>query len=496
MARKVDHTLELEGRLVAQTPIHVGGAEEGLVSDMPLAVDGQGRFYLPGTALGGAIRAHCRVQARDLMWGFAGPGDDGHASQVIVEDAPAQAAPLAELWHGNGIDRRWGAAAQGIKYDREVLPRGTAFDFRLTLEVPRATDLGERRAFMAWLIDELESGRIGFGAAGTRGLGRAALTGTRCRERDWASPAGILAWVRGEAPDWRARWDAERGRHRPGACEAVRISIDWRPSGPLMSKAARDGVVVDGMPFVSRRADGRLALTLPGAGIKGAWRSQAERIVRTVLGREVDTAAHHTQVDVPIAADLFGRARPLDHRPGQARAGVRRKGRLAFATCYAEFALDAADWDRLEQDLAPWQGPPDAARPLTLAMHVAIDRWTGGAAESLLYSAVEPGRLRWEPLELRLDAAARPLAEFALLWLTLRDFCAGRVPLGWGVNRGYGDIAVQAVRLEGLGALWDGADTLALSVAEGVIDTTPIADLLAAAGRAWTDRLAAEGATR
>jgi CRISPR/Cas system CSM-associated protein Csm3 (group 7 of RAMP superfamily) len=498
MSRKVNHTLELAGELVAQTPLHVGGAEEGLISDMPLAVDGQGRFYLPGTSLGGAIRAHCRVpDDKDSIWGFAKRDGTGNASQVIVEDAPAQAAPLAELWHGNGIDRRWGTAAQGVKYDREVLPRGTVFNFRLTLEVLQGQDLAGQRAFLGWLTAELEAGQIAFGGAGTRGLGRVKLTGTRCRERDWSRPEGILAWIRGESEDRRALWEDERKRHVTAPADRVRIEIDWHPKGPLMSKAARDGVVVDGMPFVSRRDDGQLALTLPGAGIKGAWRGQAERIVRTVLGRDVTVEAHHEQVDVPIAADLFGRARPADRQGVKTKTGQRRKGRLGFATCYAAFALEDQAWDRLEQEEDPWRSPPDGDRPMTLAMHVAIDRWTGGAAESLLYSAVEPDcSIQWEPIVLTFDASCEPLAELALLWLTLRDFCAGRIPLGYGVNRGYGDLEVTGIRIEGLNALWDGADAVALEVKQGRIDETPVAALLTVLAAAWTRRIQTEENTR
>ena len=54
MAREIIKTLILEGELVAETPLHIGGADTGHTTDMALAVDGCGRYYLPGTSLAGA----------------------------------------------------------------------------------------------------------------------------------------------------------------------------------------------------------------------------------------------------------------------------------------------------------------------------------------------------------------------------------------------------------------------------------------------------------
>jgi len=499
MARKLERTLRIEGQLVAETPLHVGGAEAAAHSDMPLAVDGQGRYYLPGTSVAGAIRAHCRAFDEAKPWGFAEGPDKGAASRIIVDDAPTLDTPAVELWHGNGIDRRWGTAADQVNYDREVLPRGTRFAFRLQLEIGDEQDIGARRGLAAWLLDELEHGRIAFGAGATRGLGRVRLENAICDEQDWSSPRGILSWLeQGKATDCRAAWTKALEHFVPPRARAwLELTIHWRPKGPLMSKSARDGVVVDGLPFLSRLANGEFALTLPGAGIKGAWRSHAERIIRTVRGADdkVRSDKHHEQVDVPLAAELFGLARPEERAdPEDPKAGKPdakgSKGLLAFRTCYANFSLPVARWSELERDEDQWRSPPSSARPMTMAMHVAVDRWTGGAADGLLFSAVEPGRLSWEPIRLRVDLSQSPLAELALFWLTLRDFCAGRIPLGYGVNRGYGDLEVDEVILAGLDRLQPETDEnkqneLSLKVEDGVIDETPVAELVQRLQSAW-----------
>ncbi|MEN9226899.1 MAG: hypothetical protein Q6M54_15650, partial [Thermostichus sp. DRC_bins_24] len=83
------------------------------------------------------------------------------------------------------------------------------------------------------------------------------------------------------------------------------------------------------------------------------------------------------------------------------------------------------------------------------AFHVAIDRWTGGAADGFLYSTLEPIGIDWDPIYLRLDldrAGKNPLSVVALVFLLLRDMAHGRIPIGFGVNRGLGAIQINQVK--------------------------------------------------
>ena len=86
--------------------------------------------------------------------------------------------------------------------------------------------------------------------------------------------------------------------------------------------------------------------------------------------------------------------------------------------------------------------------------HVAIDRWTGGAAEGLLFSVLELHDSNWEPLEIRLNLARLPVehadAAVALTILVLRDFAAGWIPLGSQTTRGLGAITVTSIDVRGL----------------------------------------------
>lgn len=471
MAREISHTLILEGELVADSPIHVGGADTGHSSDLPLAIDGQDRYYLPGTSTAGAIRAWEMTVDDDAIWGHADK-NDGQASFIIIDDAPAIDAPRAELWHGVGIDRCTGGAANGIKFDRQILPQGTRFRFRLQREVSSAQDLPEARARMGRLLLALEKGQIPFGAAQTRGFGRMHLERATGSEHGWSKKEEILAWLRGAQTDAIPQWRACAETSTHTETTQYHITIHWRPRGPLMSKSAYDGMDVDMLPFVSRARNGNYALTLPGSSIKGALRSHAERIIRTVLDNDCNAQSkqHFEQTDVPLVRELFGAARTPDRKDDGARKTTppAARGLLAVETCYAEISLPDSDLEKISVDFAAWKPADTQVRKLHKADHVAIDRWTGGASDGALYNAIEPDRgLEWEPIRLHIDLRrGERYAERALLWLVLCDLAAGRIPLGFGVNRGYGDILIDHLELSGL----DNAPPLTLSVRDGVID--------------------------
>src|SRR5581483_5809484 len=101
------------------------------------------------------------------------------------------------------------------------------------------------------------------------------------------------------------------------------------------------------------------------------------------------------------------------------------------------------------------------------AFHVAIDRWTSGAAESMLFTVLEPHGISWGDIELTVDLSRLPgvlrSPAAALLLLVLRDLAAGRLPLGFAVNRGMGAVKVDEITItpHGAGTPW-GDDPITL----------------------------------
>ncbi|MCS6787465.1 MAG: RAMP superfamily CRISPR-associated protein [Thiobacillaceae bacterium] len=459
MARRLTRLFRLTGTLVADQPLHVGGLDELAVTDQPVARDGFGRPYLPGTSLAGALFAamgeHASAAHRGAVDENKGPTC---ASRVLIEDAPLLDGVIPELWDGVGIDRVHGAAAARIKYDREVLPAGSRFAFTLSYEADGDDDFA--RAFMGRVVTVLQRG-LPLGASTSRGLGRVRLEGARGLDLNWHDRNAVLSYLSRATAPCEATIDAW---HKAAVATGIQtedgldILVQWRPRLPLMVKAGQEGLATDVLPFVSRLPNGTYALALPGSGLKGALREQAERIVRSVRGLDVEAdAPFHETVDVPIVRELFGLARRRTQRRGEDSGPGR--GLLTVDSVYANQGHLEQVWRRLADEASP---PPAG---FDRAMHVAIDRWTGGAAEAFLYSAAEPSLdTPWQPIRLRYrprPAHARQTGEqqphrdsrialhLALLWLVLEDLRAGRIALGFGKNRGYGAIVVASICFEG-----------------------------------------------
>lgn len=496
MARKLAQRLCIEATVKAVQPLHVGGYGDTLETDMPLAENGRGEIYLPGTSLAGMLRAwmdrHIAGSSAWLkqLWGDQTGASDDCASRLVVSDAPITLPPglMVERWDGVGIDRQWGTAATGIKFDRVVLPRGATFTLRLSVDLPdQAQDANRIRAGLGHLLAALQSGQLHLGAATTRGLGQITLDSSplNIREQDWSSRAGVLAVLGASNQSSPGKLlTIQNLKDADPACQVdpmdwLDIVIDWQPVGPLMVKAGTDGMAVDMLPMVSGK-DGKLTLVLPGSGVKGALRFQAERIVRTVRGHtalawdQPDNDSERKRLGIQLALELveplFGGGKRRSCTGAQQETG---RGALAVATCYANTTFTPQQWRNIAGAPAETDGTTaetqlyQALRAANLrgnaggpdvqqAYHVAVDRWTGGAAESLLYSALEPLGLQWEPLHLRLDlgrlssrypALAKPAV--ALLLLVLRDLNAKRIPLGFGGNRGYGEVNVRNIRFTG-----------------------------------------------
>jgi hypothetical protein len=86
-----------------------------------------------------------------------------------------------------------------------------------------------------------------------------------------------------------------------------------------------------------------------------------------------------------------------------------------------------------------------------IATHVGLGRWTGGAADHLLFTVAEPWGIDWHPIVIEVDVG-HPRFRPAMLHLVLRTLLAaeeGRVPLGGSVTRGLGTIGIDRIEVQG-----------------------------------------------
>lgn len=108
--------------------------------------------------------------------------------------------------------------------------------------------------------------------------------------------------------------------------------------------------------------------------------------------------------------------------------------------------------------------------PSVKVTHNAIDRWTGGAVEGLLFNEVVYPHAKWNDIEIEVDTdrllrnvrtdcagtglsekeiESRARASWCLLCLALAELSAGTLPLGGKTTRGLGQVEVTDVSVSG-----------------------------------------------
>ena len=372
---------------------------------------------------------------------------------------------------GNAIDRYWGSVADGALFEHEYLPAGRPLEIVITAQAGLPDGVAvpagavepatpeQIETLFELLLGLFRSERISFG--GRRGAGWG-------RVRPDARPDADF-WTLTKAPlgscddlvSWLSGGQDMAGAITPVDCggpDRMRITIAWNsPTGILVAdprlseaelerkkqekekreRAAQEadqgggqGDVRDdyvpAMQMCTDTAEGK-RLVLPGSSVRGALRSRASRIARTILAarREPvddwsDTGVHdQLAADPVLVRDLFG--------------STEQRGALTV--------LDT---------LAASNG---ASRNIP---HNAGDRWTGGVAGGALYGE-EVHDAQWGDLTLELDPNSfspqanvdRRKAAWCLLGLVLAELAAGTLPLGSRGTRGLGQVRVTGIRIAG-----------------------------------------------
>ena len=372
---------------------------------------------------------------------------------------------------GNAIDRYWGSVADGALFEHEYLSAGRPLEIVITAQaglpdgvavpagaVEPATPEQVETLF-GLLLGLFGSERIAFGGRQGAGWGRV--------RPDARPDAGF--WTLARAPlgscddlvSWLSGGQDTAGAITPVDCggpDRMRITVEWNsPTGILVAdpriseaelkrkrqekekreraaqEAGRSGgqgdVRDDYVPAVQMRTDTAEGerLVLPGSSVRGALRSRASRIARTILAARhapvedwSDTDVHDQLAGDPVLVrDLFG--------------STEQHGTLTV--------LDTLAVPQYEPRRVP---------------HNAGDRWTGGVAGGALYGE-EVHDAQWGELTLELNPgsfspradANRRRAAWCLLGLVLAELAAGALPLGSRGTRGLGQVEVTGIRVEG-----------------------------------------------
>ena len=249
----------------------------------------------------------------------------------------------------------------------------------------------------------------------------------------------------------------DQGSSVPSHFRPTTVRIGWNsPTGVFVHDPQAD----DGntqYPLRAKTADNNgenstAPLLLPGTSIRGALRSRCSRIARTVLYANNPPS----QVESFTQADSDGNQVPIDIHEQLAKEP--RLVRYMFGTTEYRGAVRVRDCTTKD------------TRPSVTVTHNAIDRWTGGVVEGLLFNEVTYPHATWNDIVIEVDTArllqnvktdsdigglsrdecltfAR--ASWCLLCIALAELSAGTLPLGGRTTRGHGQVKVTSLSVAG-----------------------------------------------
>lgn len=443
-------TGEPETRTLRAQPDDMAKLEVGKTGEdaevYAVELDAGGRPFLPGTALKALARRTLAGLAPEkaeiietvLFGGIAaqrGGGEDGRADTAIGGRAEFRNAYL--IGHGHHlairgmtkIDAGTRTAADKMLRHQYVVEPGAAFKVEILLD-------GVYEHEVLLLIEALRQWREQDGYAvggGTRqGFGRIVWAHESASLKHWDA-AAIVEWLANPGTDWRDcgkdKSDLTRRSDGPGPVPGLDRSfgIEVGIGGYfLVSYATKKGpdhqeITANRRPLTRGvSADGRSREPLlPGTSMKGALRTQSERILRTMLG---DARLSRADATVQrLANELYGSTHCAGRIAISDLVGAKAETKSHEMVAIDRFSGGAADGAKFTVDV--FEAP-------TLKGRITLDLDGAALPSSALTGQKES------------DVARAPLSQAAigLLALTLRDLRDGDIALGYGTRKGYGDV--------------------------------------------------------
>ena len=400
---------------------HFGGDETG-VADMCLLRDAKGKPFIPGVSIAGVSRSY--LARKLLSWQnyshkdgiknepevlrrlFGGADEDDTMSALIVADAPhVSKQENTFIRDGVRIDVESGTAAEGAKFDIEVVERDIEFQLEFVCIIRQADDQPEFVKLFLALLHGFEKEDIRLGARTRRGYGRGKVDSWEIYDLQMDNPQHVWAWLQNK-PESQGNSSLNPRPLLSDQRNYFRIEADFQLRTSLLIRSSSGDP--EDPDIVHLHSNERPVI--PGTSFAGAFRHRA-----ALIADVLDWKKHGKDED--SVCELFGPIHKQDNNTKQ-QTGL--------------WASRVSIEERLVKKVEPaWQD------------RVAIDRFTGGSLQSALFNEkpVYPIPLKNKirtNVRLRLTLEEPEEAEIGLLLLTLRDFWYGHAALGGETSNGRG----------------------------------------------------------
>ncbi|MFN3421447.1 MAG: RAMP superfamily CRISPR-associated protein [Armatimonadota bacterium] len=526
------------GKIKVNAPLHIGlGLQTPGIAphetDQPILLNSKGEPFIPATSLGGLMRSVGENlvsvldgwDLRDLLSLF-GATRQSQGESKTQESKTEVSPPLSKVrlknarlvknWRGwtevrdsVGIDRKRGAAAEGIKFDYEVAPPGLEFDFWAELRDGNDRD----KILMALVLTAMQTLPLAIGAKGASGLGALQLCLDKVVELNLTDKETLLGFLLEQDKfilnsdgkswdDWRREMlqnqnftvKANHSYHR--IPQVFVFTYQLTVEDPLLVANKRidptlafDGLVTRKNKDLRKRERQEIDTVwmgtgnamdmsdwtpiIPGPSARGVFRSHCERILRTLSwhhaeeclqksGKQVDEQTLRTEYELHCAAkvDLWERDELLQSKVDEKWQQIMRGE-----------GTEEEKWHRAGKEIANlvWQNSDISEKMFGSTFwkslvsvsevylkegakwqemifdHLAVERFSGGAMEGKKFDTLPITQATFEG---KISVWGDENFMLGLVALFFKDFCDGLVRFGSGKTRGYGKLSCKLTKVE------------------------------------------------
>lgn len=427
--------------LEALTPFAIGSGEKDLLTDALVVKDTNGLPFLPGTSLAGVIRSVCANKELDLTpFGYQ-DNDDGKGSCVIFSDGvmigkngkPVDGLRVIDkddafYSHFKTLPTRQhirineeGVSENHGKFDEQVTYKGTRFCFEIEL-LSTGSD-NEAKLYEA-MLDTLYSDTFRVGSGTRSGFGLMKVVTMQRRDYDLTTNADLESYVSRSASLDTPLEGAKEITSNTIPDEKWKLyTLKLKPADFFLFSSGMGDDEADITPVSEAYiewADNipqfkEHSILIPATSIKGALAHRTAYNWNKLTKRFTDVEGEKplTGSDNPAVVAIFGKS-------GQDAEQDIRRGNIMLSDIF--LALEKEK--KVEK----------------IMNHVAIDRFTGGSIDGALFTEkIINGRCL--EITLLINVLKESIKDDNIrnaFEKSLQDIAEGLLPLGGGVNRGYG----------------------------------------------------------
>ena len=420
----------LKGQIECLTPVHIGSGR-AKYTDMDIIRDSNGNVFIPASSFIGVLRylivgnTKAKVESPgefENFWGFTDE-KDGQQSALCCTDLNFLENNSGKIITRDGIciDNKTGIVEKGGKFDFELIEPGNRFLLKMEFTY-REEDEAFVKKTARTIYDLLKEEQIQIGAKTNNGLGRVRLVknATKIYLFDFTHKTHVFHWMTQRFADDTQVSSESLGKPFCWQEKQFQIKATLRLKNSLIVRSyAGESKMPEACQL--RSVDDWV---IPGASLKGAIRSRAERIAYTIL----DEKAAQRIID-----GLFGYLEDgLEKRKSDIKKGQQGSDKILVKKNSSKKA--AKGRIHLTEII---MSPNDF--PAELQTRIRVDRFSGGVIEGGLFDSMPVFAPKEEKtLEFQIAVQNYKDYEVGLLLLVLKDLWSGDLAVGGEKNIGRG----------------------------------------------------------